>query len=442
MDSLLRNGVISVALLTLLLACSTIEQVPAPISTAPPALLELSRAMDRQAWLGLQHKLNLAPYLNDLLDDPANRELLPVAVNPALLGRETGLISVQLPDGQNVQYQLRWFGGDNPAKTYWYGDRPSDRKQRFPSPNEVDVDPLNWVALVRYGDKVLGEIHVEGQLYRLDYLGAGQQVLIKVDPSKRTLSQTCVQVEDPDPPPPKQLAARRPAAQPTAVSTIRVMMMSTVQAREGFSRRSADYPSLADIMEDHLIFANRQLKDSGVDIQYEFAGYIESITSEKNLTPNAVLNLIRMSGSDVYTQMQAARERLRADLVLTAIRDPSVFGRYYVALRKETGFSTWNVLGDYLDMGHVLGHNLGAEHYWKTGDPDIFDPPYQHGYLVPGGNAMTIMADYDNCRTCTRLSYYSNPRKEWQDIPLGTVERHDVVRRLNERRVEVEAFYP
>lgn len=158
MDSLLRNGVISVALLTLLLACSTIEQVPAPISTVSPALLEHGRAMDRQAWLDLRRKLNLAPYLN-----------------------------------------------------------------------------------------------------RLDYLGAGQQVLIKVDPSKRTLSQTCVQVEAPDPPPPKQLAARRPAAQPTAVSTIRVMMMSTAQAREGFSRWPADYPTLSDIMEDHLIFANRQL---------------------------------------------------------------------------------------------------------------------------------------------------------------------------------------
>lgn len=37
------------------------------------------------------------------------------------------------------------------------------------------------------------------------------------------------------------------------------MMMSTVQAREGFSRWPADYPTLSDIMEDHLIFANRQL---------------------------------------------------------------------------------------------------------------------------------------------------------------------------------------
>lgn len=78
-----------------------------------------------------------------------------------------------------------------------------------------------------------------------------------------------------------------------------------------------------------------------MDIQYEFAGYIESIASEKNLTPNAVLNLIRMSGSDVYAQMQEARERLRADLVLTAIRDPSVFGASYLGeTRKETGLST------------------------------------------------------------------------------------------------------
>lgn len=442
MGSPSRKSLAVLAVILLLSACSSIKQISAPAATEILALLELGPAMDRQAWIDQQHKLNLAPYLNDLLDDSANREIWPVKVNPAVIGREARLISVQVADDQVVHYQLRWSAGDTPARTHWYGDRPSDRKQRFTSPGEVDVDPINWVSLARYGDKVLGEIHVEGQLYRLDYLGAGQQVLIKVDPSKRTLGQTCLKVEDPDPPPSRQLAARRPAAQPGAVSTIRVMMMSTVQARAGYSRRPTDYPSLSDIMEDHLIVANRQLKDSGVDIEYEFAGYIESIASEKNLTPNAVLNLIRMGGTDVYNQMQAARERLRADLVLTAIIDPKVIGRYYFASRKETGFSTWNVLGDYLDMGHVLGHNLGAEHYWKTGDPDLDPPPYKHGYLLPRGNAMTIMADYEDCRTCMRLNYYSTPRKGWQGVPLGTAERHDAVRRLNERRTEVEAFYP
>lgn len=52
---------------------------------------------------------------------------------------------------------------------------------------------------------------------------------------------------------------------------------------------------------------------------------------------------------------------MRADLVVTAIFDPTVFGRHYFASRKELGFSTWNVLGGYLGMGHVLGHNLGAK---------------------------------------------------------------------------------
>lgn len=149
-----------------------------------------------------------------------------------------------------------------------------------------------------------------------------------------------------------------------------------------------------------------------------------------------------MKGSDVYTQMQAARDSLRADLVLTAIIDPTVFGRYYGESYKETGLSTWNVVGDYLDMGHVLGHNIGGQHYWEPGKPGIPGPSYQYGYLLPGGNARTRMTDYDDCRGCTRLNYYSNPRKQWQGIPLGTAERHDVVRRLNERRGNVEAFYP
>ncbi|MEN5237485.1 MULTISPECIES: hypothetical protein [Pseudomonas] len=442
MASLLKMALTMALAIVFLSACSSIQQASTPTASATPALFELGPKMDRQGWLEMQRKRNLAPYLNDLLDDPANQEIRLVTVSPVLVGPGTRLISVLLPGEKQVQYQLRWFGGDNPGKSYWYGDRPSDRKQRFSSSAEVDVDPLSWVSLVRYGDKIFGEIRVDGQLYRLDYVGAGQQVLIRVDASKSVQVQTCVRVEDPDPSPSAHTFVRQQRAQSTAVSTVRVMMMSTVEARAGFSRRPVDYPSLSDIMEDHLIFANRQLQDSGVEIKYEFAGYVESIASEKGLTPSAVLNLIRMSGSDVYTQMQAARERLRADLVLTAIVDPTVFGRYYIANRKETGFTTWNVVGDYLDMGHVLGHNIGGEHYWKPGDPDFFDPPYQHGYLLPGGNARTIMTDYEDCRGCTRLNYYSNPRKQWQGIPLGTAERHDVVRRLNERRTAVEDFYP
>jgi len=194
-------------------------------------------------------------------------------------------------------------------------------------------------------------------------------------------------------------------------------------------------------MEDHLIFANRAFVNSGVDIQYEFAGYVESLLSEKDKTAAEVLRLTRTPGSDVYEQMQAARERYRADLVLTAVFDPSVLGRYYIDSRKETAFSTWQVAGDHLDMAHVLGRNIGASHYWKPGDPE-FDPPYQHGYVIPGTNARTIMADYESCPSCTGLSYYSNPKLQWQGVPMGTPGRYDVVRRLNERRTEVEAFYP
>ncbi|MDN4498928.1 hypothetical protein [Pseudomonas mosselii] len=429
-------------IITLLSACSPANKLSAPTAHANPVLFELGPVMEHEAWLGMQRKRNFSSYLNDLLDDPVNQEIRGVTVFPERVGPETIVISVELPGEKPLQYQLRWFNSDKPGRSYWYGDILSDRKLRFSSSAEVDVDPASWASLVRYGDKVFGEIRVDGQLYRLDYIGAGQQVLIRVDPSKQAHVQSCLQVEDPDPGPVAHAAVRQQDVQPAAVSTIRVMMMSTVEARAGFSRRPADYPSLSDIMEDHLIFANRQLQNSGVEIQYEFAGYTESIASEKGLTPIAVLNLIRMNGSDVYAQMQAARERLSADLVLTAIIDPTVFGTYYLANRRETGFSTWNILGGYLDMGHVLGHNIGGEHYWRPGAPKLPGPPYQYGYLLPGGNARTIMTDYEDCRGCTRLNVYSNPSKQWQGIPLGTKESYDVVRRMNEQREIIENFYP
>ncbi|WP_410963698.1 hypothetical protein, partial [Salmonella sp. SAL4455] len=45
-------------------------------------------------------------------------------------------------------------------------------------------DPLYYLSLVREGDKLVGRVVVEGQRYRLDSIGSGQYVLIKVDESK------------------------------------------------------------------------------------------------------------------------------------------------------------------------------------------------------------------------------------------------------------------
>ena len=424
--------------LALVVGCSAFNGGNSVGDPLQPRLLEIHAEPSRQTWLDLQNKISLAPYLNDLLNDPSHLALHPVDVNADLVKGETSRIFVPLPRGKLVEFKLRWSSEIRKGKTYWYGDQPSARRQHFPAAQEVDVDPVNWIALVRYDDKVYGEIHLDGQMYRLDYVGVGRQVLVQVDPSKKG-ALTCEAVEDTAPPAASALKQRKPAHSGTSV--IRVMMMSTAEARAGFSRRPADGPSLSDVMQDHLIFANLAFVYSGVDIQYEFAGYVESLLSEKDKTAAEVLRLTRMPGSDVYEQMQAARERYRADLVLTAVFDPSVLGRYYADSRKETAFSTWQVAGDYLDMAHVLGRNMGASHYWKPGDPE-FDPPYQHGYVIPGTHARTIMADYESCPSCTGLSYYSNPKLQWQGVPMGTPGRYDVVRRLNERRTEVEAFYP
>lgn len=425
--------------LAMLSGCSALEVPTLAPANDSLALLELEPGLDKQAWLDLQRTQGFAPYLNDLLNDPVNQTLSPVTVNAMLVGGDSRHIQVKLPGGQQVTYQMRWFGGGGPDRAYWYGDRASDRQQRF-GPGEVDIDLLSWAALARHGDKVFGEISVDGVIYRLDYVGAQQQVLVKTDPSKSLNDRTCVKVKDDNVSQPEAHSAS-PVA-PSAVSVIRVLMMSTVEARAAWGRKALDYPGLELIMQDHLQFANRQLKSSGIDIQYEYAGYVENSVSEKTKSPADVLRVFRNPGTPEYDQMQAARERSRADLVLTAVADFTTFGAYYYADRKEAGISTWNALGDHLDMGHVLAHNIGAEHYWKEGDPDFFDPPYQHGYLLPGGRYRTIVADYQDCRTCERLSAYSNPRQQWNGQPLGTVERHDVVRRLNERAAEVAAFYP
>lgn len=375
----------------------------------------------------LQSEAGIHDYLGTLMNDPSTVQIQRVNVKAALIAADTQMLSLPLPDGREVNFQLKRFNTSVPGMDGWVGDVPSDRTQRFTSDAEVDMDPFNWISLVRDGDQLVGSIHVDGQAYRLEYVGAGQHVLVKVDESK--LPPEAEPMPSPEIDNVDLTVGHTPQS---AHSTIRVLFVSTELSR-------AKYPNYRVQLVKALQDANQSMINSRVNITYELAGFHDADYNEEGHSYGAQLSSLTKRETDLGREVYRTRDALRADLVSMLSTGREYCGLAYVNAGKSSAYSVISCLGS---LAHELGHNLGATHNWEPGQAEG-NPPYMYGYRYTGTPRFRTQLSYDcSGGTCPRVLYHSNPRVTYQGIPVGTARNHDVARRFNERRETVENFYP
>lgn len=383
------------------------------------ALFSLQPAKTRQA---LGQTPGAAPYLKKLLNDPASEEVRLVDVNPAHVAASSKTLSVPLPEGGSVRFNLIRINNAQAGMTGWIGDVPSDRKQRLPSASEIGMDPFNWVSLIRDGDNVVGDIHVKGQAYRLEPVGGGLHTLVKVDVTKLPPEGEPLRV------------ARSPSAtQGATTSTSSARRHSTIRLLLVNSKESRELPSWTARHIQQIQNANLYMQNSDVAITFEVAGFLDADYSDN--TGDSTIDMLKHMQSTSHplgVAIAAERDRLRADLVNLMVDNSSdnVCGRANLTASKETAMS---VTECYSSIAHEIGHNLGALHGWEAGR----EVPYMFGYENPSKTFHTMMLTSHGA-----IPYFSNPRLTYEGEPIGTVEREDVARRFNERREAVENFYP
>ncbi|KEY85108.1 M12 family metallo-peptidase [Pseudomonas capeferrum] len=393
----------------------------APISAAPQ-LFTLEPTQDRKT---LQSTATGA--LATLLADTANAEITLVKADTALVSKETKVLAVSLPDGKKAQFNLRDFTTITPGIDGWVGYKPSAWKQAHPTAaSEIDNDPFYYLSLVREGDKLVGDVVVEGKRYRLTSISPGLHALIQVDETKL-------------PPEAEPLVDSKASARDntagrvaqSAHSTIRVLFLTTNQRR-------ARNPNYKAELAQALNNANQYMKNSDVQITYQLAGYYDGDYDEAGRTHTQQLGDIR-TAKPYSDRVLSERERLGADLVVQYSTVSSVCGVAWRPAFKANAHSLVSCLGS---LAHEMGHNLGATHNWEEGD-SAGAPPYMYGYRYTGTPRFRTQMSYDcSGGSCPRIAYHSNPRLTYQGIPLGTAANHDVARRFNERREVVENFYP
>lgn len=418
-----RVRLLTLVVMTLLvssLQTTAMAAVQEPLSTNQ--LLNLEPATTRE-----RLQAGATAFLSNLLSMPANQEVRIADANPVLVSADVRELVIPISDQERVTFQQRSFEVTKQGMQVWYGDVASDRKQRFSGPEEVDIDPFNNAMIVRDGEKLVGNVRVAGQAYRLDALENGKHALIKVDELKLpTEAEPLIAPDD------ESRDGTATSWQPkSAHSYIGVLVVTTNQSRELRPNAQADIV----LMVSH---ANQVNKNSGVEITFEPRQIANIYYEEGAKTNSEMLRELATTGSGLGATVDGIRKERSADLVTMLIARYEYCGLGYTSATRTSAFSTVTCTGSF---GHELGHNLGASHNWEPGSP-VTNPPYKNGYRYSKGPKFHTQMSYGCGADCPRIDFWSTPLKSYQGVPLGTAANNDSVRRFNERREYIEGFYP
>lgn len=392
--------------IALLTACSSLfENTGGSDAGASSELFEVAKETDLNAF---SSRKDVYPVLMDMMQDPATEHVQRVNVNALLIDKSTHTLSVPLGQDKQVMFRLRRSDSPAPGMLGWVGDRVSEQAKKMSS--EIDFDPLTWISLVREGDKVTGAIYVDGESYRLQYVGAGQHVLVKVDEAKLPAEDSSGLEE-------LELNAIAGKAPLSEHSTISVLFFSTNERRV----KNPDYRmTLGRVLQE----ANQVMINSQVPVTFKTAGFIEPDYAEGSKTGVEQFMDFRTKGRAFNSEVVRWRDAMRADIVTLYTSYPGTGG--------EAAGGGYTIVGKAEALAHEYGHVLGATHGWSGSASG-----YNYGYSHENPKFHTRMVT-----TWGSIPYFSNPKLTYQGFPIGTPEHHDVARRINERREVVEGWYP
>ncbi|MEA3234189.1 hypothetical protein OP492_05950 [Pseudomonas mosselii] len=393
--------------------------------------------------------------LKILLDNPAGGSIQLLRVNPEVVNKSTGLLSVPLADGRLPQFKLRNYiapeslgdagvTSENVAYTpaaYWFGYGVSDDKARSPTVSNDNVDASSFIFLARRGNSLRGRMVVNGQLYLLEDVGKGQHGLMEVNEALGLPCDVLENEPENEPVEPKKLAEIKPTMSGTkSRHEIKVLLVTTQAA--GQMRN----PSAADIMTDEIMYFS-EMGDQGAGLALKLSVVKEfGSTAQDSLLHKGkdILDDFRNQKTRATQEVAALRDSVRADVVIVGAVHVESKEVTYQGARKNTAFYVFNVRAPQYFF-HGFGHLMGIRHVWKEGDMDL-DPPYQHGFLsreYEGKRYASIGFDPKDCVApgCEIVHRWSDPGLNLHFGRFGDPQHADEIRYLNERVVDIENFY-
>lgn len=369
----------------------------------------------------------LDPSFRALAESPATNWMSLVDADANLVGQETTLLDLNLGLGLDLRayrtssYQYPW------GSTVWAGVI-ADPGQAGPiAADRIAFDPMNSVMVVRDGDTLTGNIHYQGEWYKIRPLRSGGHAIVRVDLARMPADH---------PEEARQLPIYEMPEGPAikAVSTIRVMVNYTPAAASA----SGNISALIDLA---VAETNQGYTNSGVEISLVLANKSQTTYTESG-SFSTDLSRYRSTTDSYMTAIHTTRNSSAADVAVLLINNSSSCGLASgIGSTASTAFATahWDCATGYYSFGHEIGHLQSARHD-PANDPTTTPYAYGHGFQYNGSPKWRTIMAYACTGGCPRLNYWSNPAKLYNGAAMGTTATHHNQRVLNNTKATIAAF--
>jgi hypothetical protein len=284
------------------------------------------------------------------------------------------------------------------------------------------------------GSDITGVIQFERLLFTIEPLGKGLHVLVLVDQSKIPPDEP----PDWNPEPQQQKDGQSESAQniPSAIesttttTTVDVMVVYTPAA-------AASSGNITSLVNGCIQSTNDGLINSDANPRVNLVHAVQVTYTESGSVQTDV-NRLRNTSDGYMDNIHTLRNQYGADVVVLLVDYGDYAGiAYNIGVDSSDAFAVVvdnYAVGNYT-FAHEIGHLVGGRH---DNDPGTIPSSYGHGYRYNPGYWRTIMAVLDPI--VYRINYWSNPRKTYGGVAMGTVDWNDNTRVWNERASIVAGF--
>jgi hypothetical protein len=373
--------------------------------------------------------LSLDKSYRALADDPATASLLLVKANAAAVNEKAAMIGLNLGVGLDLQaLRVKSYRSET-GSLIWSGVIQDPGAKIVPfSAEAANFDPTNSVMLVRDGDTITGNVHFNGEWYKIRPLKSGGHAIAAVNFAAMPPDHPAEYANL------RTIPMRTRPAQVKANTVIRVLVNYTASA----AAAAGNINSLIDLA---IAETNQGYTNSGVSITVQLAARGQ-VTYTESGSFSTDLSRYRGTTDGFMDSIHTTRNSSTADVGVLLINNASACGlASSIGASASTAFVAvyWDCATGYYSFAHEIGHLQSARHD-PANDPTNSPYAYGHGYQFNGSPKWRTIMAYDCSGGCPRLNYWSNPNKLFNGQPMGTAGSNNNALVLNNTRATVAAF--